>query len=117
MTSATPHEITLIEAMFEQGFLDINPDQLIGDTAYASDALDRVVADKEITMISPYRRSRKTPTKDGRPPRRARRCWKVERLFAGLQNFRRLVVRYEYYPENYHGFVLLGCIRILLRYL
>ena len=37
------------------------------------------------------------------------------RLFAWLQNFRRLVVRYEYHQENFLGFVHLGCILILLR--
>jgi len=29
--------------------------------------------------------------------RRFRKRWKVERLFAWLQNYRRLVVRYEYH--------------------
>ncbi len=31
------------------------------------------------------------------------------------QNFRRVIVRYEYYPENYQGFVQLGYLIILLR--
>jgi transposase len=39
----------------------------------------------------------------------------VERLFAWLQNFRRLVVRYERYLDNFLGFIHLGCILILLR--
>jgi transposase len=47
--------------------------------------------------------------------RRYKRRWKVERLFAWLHNFRRLVIRYEYYPENFLGFVHLGCTLILLR--
>ena len=29
----------------------------------------------------------------------------IERLFAWLQNFRRIVVRYEYYAENFLGMV------------
>ena len=37
------------------------------------------------------------------------------RLFAWLQNFRRLVTRYEYHAENFLGFVQLGSICILLR--
>ena len=32
-----------------------------------------------------------------------RRRWKIERLFASLQNFRRLIVRYERYAENFLG--------------
>ena len=47
--------------------------------------------------------------------RRYKRRWKVERLFAWLGNFRCLVVRYERRPENYLGFVQLGCAVILLR--
>ena len=39
----------------------------------------------------------------GRPLRRYRRRWKVERLFAWLQNFRRIVVRYERVAENFLG--------------
>ena len=55
------------------------------------------------------------PTQDGRPLRRYRRRWKVERLFAWLQNYRRILTRFEYHPANYLGFVHLGCILILLR--
>ena len=67
-------------------------------------------------MIAPHRRSRKkAKTQDGRPLRRYKRRWKVERLFAWLNNFRRLVIRYEYHADNYLGFVHLGCIVILLR--
>lgn len=69
-------------------------------------------------MIAPHRRNRQqAKTQDGRSLRRYRRRWKVERLFAWLGNFRRLVVRYEYHADNYRGFVHLGCILILLRHL
>ena len=51
----------------------------------------------------------------GRPLRRYRRRWKVERLFAWLQNFRRLVVRYERFAENFLGMLHLACCLILLR--
>jgi transposase len=43
--------------------------------------------------------------------------WKIERLFAWLQNFRRLVVRYERYGNNFLGMLLLGCCLILMRHL
>jgi transposase len=47
--------------------------------------------------------------------RRYGRRWKVERLHAGLQNSRGVLVRYEYHLENYIGFVRLACLLILLR--
>ncbi len=69
-------------------------------------------------MIAPHRKGRKKePTQDGRKLRRYKRRWKVERLFAWLGNFRRLVGRYERHAENYLGFVRLACMVILLRYL
>lgn len=114
--SASPHEVTLVQDTVEQRFTEDAPEQLIGDLAYDSDKLDARLADEGIELISPHRRNRTKPaTQDGRALRRYRRRWKVERLFAWLQNFRRLVVRYEYHVENFLGFVHLGCMLILLR--
>jgi transposase len=47
--------------------------------------------------------------------RRYGRRWKIERLWAWLQNYRRILVRHERSAENYHGFVLLGYLLILVR--
>ncbi len=67
-------------------------------------------------MIAPHRRNRTQPkTQDGRALRRYKRRWKVERLWAWLQNFRRVLVRHERHVHNYLGFVYLGCLVILLR--
>jgi transposase len=49
--------------------------------------------------------------------RRYRKRWKIERLFAWLHNFRRLVVRWEYHAANYLAFLHLGCALILLKHL
>ncbi len=59
-------------------------------------------------MIAPNRDNRRRPMQDGCPLRRFERRWKIERLFAWLFNFRRLVVRYEYHAENFQGFVHLA---------
>jgi transposase len=77
------------------------PQRLIGDRAYDADSLDVALATWGIEMIAPYRRGRVRPkTQDGRPLRRYRRRWKIERLFAWLGNSRRLVVRYERHTLN-----------------
>ena len=116
--SASPHEVKLVEATIDSGFTEYAPDKLIGDKAYDSDKLDEQLRDERgVEMIAPYRKGRKKPrTQDGRKLRPYRRRWKVERLFAWLQNFRRLVVRYEYHVENFLCMVLLGCAKILLRF-
>ena len=116
--SASPHEVKLVEDTIDSSFTQYAPDKLIGDKAYDSDPLDdRLLEDRGVEMIAPHRKGRKKPnTQDGRKLRRYRRRWKVERLFAWLQNFRRLIVRYEYHVENFLSMVHLGCIKILLRF-
>jgi transposase len=116
--SASPHESQLVKGVLGHSFLDILPTRLIGDKAYDSDRLDRDLADRYgIEMIAPQRGQRREPTQDGRPLRRYRRRWRVERLFAWLHHFRRLVIRWEYHVENFFGMVRLGCMQILFRYL
>jgi transposase len=116
--SASPAEVKLVEATLEERVVAEVPARLIGDKAYDSDRLDQQLMDKFGTeMIAPNRANRDPRTQDGRPLRRYRRRWKVERLFAWLFNFRRLVVRYEYHAANFQGFVHLAAAIILLRYL
>jgi transposase len=115
LASASPHEVTLVEQTLEARFVEEKPKRLIGDRAYDSDPLDAELVLQSIEMIAPHRRRRQKPkTQDGRKLRRYKRRWKVERLFAWLGNFRRLVVRYERRADNFLGFVHLGCIVILL---
>jgi transposase len=114
--SASPHEVTLVSKTLVERFTHEKPERLIGDKAYDSDPLDEAMAAIDIEMIAPHKSNRKkTKTQDGRKLRRYKRLWKVERLFAWLQNYRRILVRYEYHDDNYLGFVHLGCILILLR--
>ncbi len=114
--SASPHESQLVEGVLGHSFLDTLPARLIGDKAYDSDRLDRDLANRYgIEMIAPHRGQRREPTQDGRPLRRYRRRWRVERLFAWLHHFRRLVIRWEYHAENFFGMVRLGCMQILFR--
>jgi len=118
VVAASPHEITLVDPTLSTCFVtDEKPERLIGDKAYDSDPLDaRLAVDQGVELIAPHKYNRqKSKTQDGRQLRRYRRRWKVERLFAWLQNFRRIQVRYEYHAENFLGFVQLGCIMILLR--
>jgi hypothetical protein len=47
--------------------------------------MDAELAQLGIELIAPHRRNRKKPkTQDGRPLRRYKRRWKIERLFAWL---------------------------------
>jgi len=106
-----------VEAVLVECFLDQLPARLIGDKAYDSDELDEKMSACGVEMISPHRSNRKRITQDKRSLRRYRRRWKVERLFAWMHNYRRLVTRWEYHIENFLGFVHLACLLIFLRYL
>ena len=118
IASASPHDVTLAEATIDNRFISDDPDRLIGDKAYDSDPLDeRLWNERGIELICPHKRNRsKAPSQDGRPLRRYRRRWKVERLFAWLHNYRRLIIRHERHAENFLGFLHLGCLCILFRH-
>ena len=114
--SARPHEVKLVGKTLEGRFLVTLPKRLIGDKAYDSDPLDAELDAYGIEMIAPHRRGRKNAkTQDGRPLRRYRRRWKVERFFAWLQCYRRITTRWEYHLHNFRGMVQIGCILILLK--
>src|SRR5438128_474936 len=98
IASASPHEVTLVEATLQKRFTRRKPRRLIGDKAYDSDPLDARLRKRKIELIAPHKSNRKKkPTQDGRTLRRYKRRWKIERLFSWLQRFRRLETRYEYY--------------------
>ncbi len=116
--SASPHEVKLVETTIKRRSVEKPSERKIGDKAYDSDPLDdRLEQQYGSALIAPHRTNRKKPKiQDGRVLRRYRRRCKVERLFAWLHNFRRIVTRWEYHAENLLGMVQLGCIVILLRF-
>ncbi|WP_444882807.1 transposase [Microbulbifer sp. PSTR4-B] len=66
---------------------------LVYDKAADSDPLRNSLLSRGIDLICPYRRSRKKATRpDSRKLRRYTCRWKVERTFAWLGHYRRLVV-------------------------
>ncbi len=114
--AANHHEVTLVQLSFDFYMIEAKPENLIGDRAYDNDKLDEELRQEGVEMISPHRKNRKKPpTQDRRRLRRYERRWLVERFFAWIQWQRRLLVRWEYYAENFLGFVQLASISILLR--
>ena len=89
--------------------LDDPARNLVGDKAYDSNPLDAEAGERGVEMIAPHRRNRTRPkTRDGRRLRRYKRRWIVERFFAWIQWNRGVLVRWEYNPENFLGFVQLA---------
>jgi len=89
---------------------------VIADKGYDSDPLRKQLAKRGIELIAPHRQNRsKPPTQDGRALRRYRRRWTIERTFAWLGNFRRLVMRWDRSPTIYRAFFHIACFMIALR--
>jgi transposase len=122
LASASKAEVELLEPTLdridvtEEANAPTQPERLILDRGYDSDPLRERLASRGIEMVCPHRRNRVRPkTRDGRPLRRYRRRWEVERTFAWLGNFRRLVVRYERDLKMYRAFFHVACLLITLR--
>lgn len=115
--SATPFETTLVEQTIKHRFSKARIGKLVGDRAYDSDPLDKQLKTKGVELIAPHKRNRRRrKTQDGRKPRPYTQRWTIERFFAWLQNFRRCLVRWERYLENFQAFIYLAAIIMLLRY-
>jgi transposase len=124
LASASPGEATLIETTLAKvsvprkgpGRPRSKPVRLIYDRAADSDPLRERLAGRGIELICPHRINRVKPsTQDGRKLRRYKRRWKMERLFAWLGNYRRLVVRWDRDLRSYQAFFHLACLLITLR--
>ena len=91
---ASPHESRMVQQVFDFMLSTDYPERLIGDKAYGSDPLGDELGEQGIELIAPHRSNRKkeTKTQDGRPLRRYRRRWKVERTILWLQYYRRLCI-------------------------
>ena len=124
LDSASPAEVKLAEVTLQTvrvsglgpGRPRTRPERVIADKAYDSDPLRQRLDKRGIELIVPHRRNRKkAPTQDGRPLRRYARRWIVERTNAWLQNFRRLVVRYERSALTFLGLIHMACALIALK--
>jgi transposase len=116
-TSASPHESKLVQPLFDFMLTGEPPERIVGDKAYDSDELDEQLAAQGIEMIAPHRRNRKPEnyTQDGRPLRRYKRRWTVERTISWIQNYRRLCIRWERSTKLFQGFLHFGCTMLLLK--
>jgi transposase len=95
------------------------PKELVADKGCDSRPLRRRLRRRGINPCIPERRGRRP-----RPGRKADLAgygqrWKVERTYAWLDNYRRLVVRYERLSHIYLAFVMIAfiliCLTVLLK--
>jgi transposase len=124
LDSASPAEVRLAEATLNdihvpkggKGRTRSRPKRVIADKAYDSDGLRASLKRRGITLISPYKKNRTHHKRQNQIIRkRYGKRWIVERTFAWIACFRRLVVRYEHHLSIYSAFFNLVCAMITLK--
>jgi transposase len=122
--SASPAEITLLEEVMADirvpkkgpGRPRTRPKRVIGDKAYDSDGARKRLRKRGINLLSPHRTNhRNVNRQDDRLWDRYKRRYIVERTFAWVGNYRRLVVRYENHISMFLAFLELGIAMLVLK--
>ena len=122
VASARPHELTLAREALEtvkvprrRGRPRKRPRELVADKAYDSREFRGWLRRKGIKPTTPPIERKRKRGRSLRVGPGYRERWKVERLFAWLGQFRRLVVRHERLVEVFRGFVLVTFTLICFR--
>ena len=126
LASANRHEVKLAVPALETvrvprragGRPRERPKELVADKAYDSKSFRDWLRSRKVkpTIPSYERRERKRP-KRGRPMKVAsayKERWKVERTFAWLSTFRRLLLRHERYLSTFRALLLIAIILVVL---
>jgi transposase len=122
--SASPAEITLLEEVMRDirvpkqgpGRPRTRPKRVIGDKAYDSDPARKRMRKRGINLLAPHRQNhRNVNRQDDRLWDRYKRRYIVERTFAWLGNYRRLVVRWENHISMFLAFLELGIAMLVLK--
>lgn len=94
------------------------PESLVADKGYDAKWLRTALRKRTITPYIPKRRKQgqvEEPRYNGTIKDKYATRWIVERTNAWLQNYRRITVRWDRYPDSYEAFIELACILICLR--
>jgi transposase len=122
---ASPSEVTRLERTLDnvrvkrhrgQRSRPHQPQRLIADRGDDSNQVRALLVKHDLEPIISKRRNNTVAAhQDGRKLRRYRRRWILERTNSWVQNFRRLVVRYERAVRNFEALVHMACVLITLK--
>jgi transposase len=127
LDSATMNEVTLAEQTLDtiavprlRGRPRQRPEKLVADRGYDSRNFRHALRRRRMQMcIPPRHRPATWQAKRGRPVVASRdeyrQRFKVERSFAWLGNFRRLLIRWEHHFDLYHSFFVTALLLICVR--
>ena len=106
------HDLTGYPDLMEER--DSDPGAMLGDKGYDSDPVRQDLRDRGAAPEIPTKRSRKVQYSVDKQLYALRA--RIECFFNKLKNNRRIATRYDQTSTSYLGFVLLGCIRIWIRF-
>ena len=104
--------MTAFPALMQE--VDCDPEQLLGDKGYDSDAVRQEIADHGGEALIPTKANRKIQHTVDKAIYGLRN--RIERFFNRLKNSRRVATRYDKLIESFVAFVILATIRIWIRF-
>jgi len=112
LTAGEAHDVTAYDDLMAER--DSDPGVLLADKGYDSDAVRQDLRDRGTAPEIPTKRNRKVQHTVNKPLYALRA--RIECFFSKLKNHRRIATRYDHTSISFLGFVLLGCIRIWIRF-
>ena len=112
LSEGEAHDVTAYEGLMQQR--DSDPGAMLADKGYDSDVIRHDLQDSGATPEIPTKRNRKIQYSVSKPLYALRS--RIECFIGHLKEQRRIATRYDKLATSFVGFVLLGCIRIWMRF-
>ena len=115
--SVGPEVVDRVRVPRPQGRPKQRPASLGADKGYDSAAFRQELRRRRIQPSVPLRKWPNRRRKPGCPPETheaSKSRWKVERSHGWLDNWRRLVIRYDWYTQSYVAFLTIACFMVAL---
>jgi transposase len=112
ITPGQAHDVTAFSALMQE--IDCDPDQMLGDRGYDSEAVRRDIEQRGGKAAIPSTATRKIQHAIDKALYALRN--RIERFFNRAKNSRRVATRYDKLIESFAAFVLLACIRIWIKF-
>ena len=112
ITPGQAHDVTAYPALMEE--VDDNPEQMLADKGYYSDAVRDDIQKRGGEALIPTRATRKVQHLVDKAIYALRN--RIERFFNKIKNSRRVATRYDKLVESFAAFVLLATVRLWIRF-
>ena len=112
LSAGEAHDLTGYDDLMEER--DSDPGAMLGDKGYDSDQVRQDLRDRGAAPEIPTKSNRKVQYSVDKRLYALRA--RIECFFNKLKNFRRVATRYDQADISFLGFVLLGSIRIWIRF-